>query len=182
MLAGMSPLPNLSSGKLVIKVTAGKEQERTSELIAELALRGPFRVIAGSDWLPGYGLVRRLRSRTTTLKHILGRVHLARAFTCYQVLDLLESCPDNREPVLVLDFLNTFHVADIALFVRTRVLNQCISRLQRLSLSRPITVFIQPTLAAEYPRFQSMLASIADEFLVPESPNPGIPLQPRLFE
>jgi hypothetical protein len=168
------------SPRLLLVVTAGREREGLAGLIAALALRGPACVLAGSDWVPGYGLAHALRRRTVEVAGALERVRLARAFTCYQLLDLLAGTAPDSCPLLVLDFLHTFYSPDIPLPVRWRVLNGCGRHLQRLAVERPVAVIVQHTAEADSPRFFSFLAAIADEVLQALTA-PAESLQPSLF-
>lgn len=168
------------SPRLLLVETSGRPAEGLTELFATLALRGPFYAIAGGEWLPTYALVRSLRRRTTAIHQVLGRVRLARPFTCYQVLDLLTDIRPERDPVLVLDFLHHFHNPDIQPDVRWRVLKQCCRRLERLSLSRTLLVFVQSLDTEEYRSFFPLVADAADEVLQAADAADEV-LQPVLF-
>ena len=165
---------------LLLVVTAGRETEKITGLIAVLARRGPLQLVAGSEWLPAYGLARLLRQSTVEVKQTLERVRLARAFTCYQLLDLLAGVRPDPEPLLVLNFLHNFYSPDIPLPVRLRVLDQCRQHLQRLSACKPVAVMIQEAPAAEYRQFHALLACIADEILQAGA-GPDELSQPALF-
>src|SRR5512141_2457090 len=145
------------SPRLLLVETEGRPGEGITELFAALALRGPFYAIAGGEWLPTYALVRSLRRRTHAIQQVLGRIRLARPFTCYQVLDLLTDIRPERDPVLVLDFLHHFHNPDVPLSVRRRILEPCCRRLERLSLSRTLLVFVQSLDTEEYRSFFSLV-------------------------
>jgi hypothetical protein len=150
------------SRRLVLLETAGREGEAITELVAELALRGPLYVIAGGEWLPAYSLSRSIRRRTVEVKRSLDRVRLARPFTCYQLLDLLAQARPESEPILILDFLHHFYNPDIDLPVRGRTFQQCCGHLQRLAFSRPTLVFAEKLNTEGYARFFPLLASAAD--------------------
>jgi len=171
------------SRRLTLIVTAGHERERITELIAALCLHGAFQVIAGSDWLPSYSLTRLLRHKTHEVRQALSHARMARAFTCYQLLDLIAgiaNIPPDDEPLLILDFLNTFHNDDIPLPVRFRILRQCCGHLQRLAFRKPIIVFVQELPAEDYAAFQAILADIADKVLHIEAEDER-GFQPGLF-
>lgn len=181
----MNTLLNLStqihlSCRLLLAVTLSREHEATTELIAALCLHGPLYVLAGSDWLPSYGLARLIRHKTHTVKEALQHVHTARAFTCYQLLDLIASIRPDDEPLLILDFLNTFHNDDIPLPVRSRLLRQCCGHLQRLAFRKPVAVIVQEQAVEDYAAFYDILAHSADEVLCHES-EPERVCQPALF-
>lgn len=170
----MNTLPELASNslqlvsrspRLLLIETAGRQNEGITDLFAALAMRGSFYAIAGGEWIPTYALVQSIRQRTPDVKQILGRVRLARPFTCYQVLDLLEETRPERDPILILDFLHHFYNPDIQASVRRRVLEQCCRHLQRLALSRPLLVFAQQMQTEEYAQFFPLLAAAADDIL-----------------
>ena len=170
----MNTLPDLAShslqlvsqpSRLRLIETAGRQNEGITELFAMLAMRGSFYAIAGGEWIPTYALVQSIRRRTTEVQQVLGRVRLARPFTCYQVLDLLEEVRPESDPILVLDFLHHFYNPDIQPDVRQRVLEQCCRHLQRLALLRPLVVFVQQMRTEEYGKFFPLVAAAADEIL-----------------
>ena len=186
----MNTLPDLVAHSLSIPTQAprlllveseGRPSGGVTELFAAMALRGPFYAIAGGEWLPTYALTRSLRRRTAAIYDVLGRVRVARPFTCYQVLDLLTDMRPERDPVLILDFLHHFHNPDIPIDVRQRVLRQCCKRLEYLSLLRPMVVFVQTLQTDEYRGFFSLAAGIADQVLQTAEVNPAEDLQPVLF-
>jgi len=88
--------------------------------------------------------VRRLTPR---LEETLSRVSLARAFTCYQMLTLLEETPAESTPTLVLDLLAPFLDENVRLEESRRLLQLAIVQLQRLSQSAPLVVSVKPPIA-----------------------------------
>lgn len=174
------PETMIPSRRLVLAVNAGEKREGITELIAALALRGSLYVVAGSDWLPGYSLTRLIRHRTHEVKQTLQHVRMTRAFTCYQLFDLVADIRPDDEPLVLLDFLNTFHNDDIPLPVRFRLLRQCCGYLQRLALRKPVAVLIQERPAEDYAAFLAILAQSADDVLRVE-PGPERVCQPALF-
>jgi hypothetical protein len=174
------PAATSPSRRLVLVVTTNPERENITELIAALCLRGALYVVAGCDWLPGYGLTRLIRHKTHEVKQTLNRVRIARAFTCYQLLDLVAGIRPDDEPLLILDFLNTFHNDDIPLPVRFRLLRQCCGHLQRLAFRKPVAVLVQERPVQDYAAFYPILAQSADEILHME-PEPERVCQPELL-
>ena len=169
-----------SSRRLTLVVAQRYERENITELIAALCLRGPLYVLAGSDWLPGYDLTRLIRHRTHEVRQTLERVHMARAFTCYQLLDLIANIRPDEEPLLILDFLNTFLNDDIPLPVRFRVLRQCCGHMQRLAFRKRVVVLVQEQSVEDHAAFHNILARSADEVLRIEG-EPERVCQPALF-
>jgi len=181
----MNALLNLSlhlhlSRRWTLVVAQRYERQNITELMATLSLRGPFYVLAGSDWLPSYGLARLIRHRTHEVKQTLKHIHMARAFTCYQLLDLIANLRPDEEPLLILDFLNTFQDDDIPLPVRFRVLRQCCGYLQRLAFGKPVVIFVQVLKTEDDQAFLSVLAQNTDEVLRIET-EPERVCQPALF-
>jgi hypothetical protein len=161
-----NPLQLVSQpARLRLIETAGRQGQGITELFAALALRGSFYAIAGGEWLPAYALVHSVRRRTTEVKQVLERVRLARPFTCYQLLDLLEDIRPERDPILILDLLHHFYNPDIQPSVRRRVLEQCCKHLQRLALLRPLIVFVERVQTEEYGQFFPLVAAAADDIL-----------------
>jgi len=179
-LPGLATLDD--SRRLLLVETLGRESEGITELIAALALRGPFYVIAGGEWLPGYALTRSLRAKTLQVKQALDHVILTRPFTCYQVLDLVSERRPGNEPILILDFLHHFYNEDVDLPVRFRVFEQSCKQLQRLSLFRTVLVFAQRMPVEHYQRFFSLLTSIADETFQMDGETASKPTQLALFQ
>jgi len=170
-----------NSKRLLIILNENWSRQDFVRLIAALALRGPAAVLAGSDWVPGYGLAYEIRRQTVKVKRVLDRLQLARGFTCYQMLDLLVNMGDEPSPLLVLDLLQTFYDPDIPLTVRLRMLRQSASHLQRLSLSRPVAVIIRLISGSDFDRFLPILNAAADGMLK-AIPAPDSGSQPVLFQ
>jgi len=96
--------------------------------IARLGERCSLRVLDGGNCFNAYTVARAARGR----QEVLNRITVARAFTCYQVLSLLESTPSTQAPFIVLDLLNTFYDESVQIGERKRLLRTCIAHLERL--------------------------------------------------
>lgn len=108
--------------------------------IARLGERGDLRVLDGGNRFNAYPVARAARGRP----EILNRITISRAFTCYQVLSLLESTPAVRVPFVVLDMLNTFYDESVHAGERKRILRCCITHLKRLERSAGGVVTVHP--------------------------------------
>src|SRR5512143_2987658 len=88
-------------------------------LCAGLAQRGPILVLDGNNCFDAYRVASLLRQQNADVSASLKRLHVARAFTCYQMASLIhKACLSRRaqaEPVFVLDFLAMFQDEDIPL-------------------------------------------------------------------
>jgi len=169
-----------SSLQLHLVITAGHERQKVTALIAAAALRGPLCIIAGSAWIPSYSAAHAVRQSTVEVERTLSRVRLARAFSCYQLLDLLASTRGDGTPILVLDFLHNFLNNDIPMPARLRTLQSCCDQLRRLSLRQAVTVFTPLAVNEDYEFFCPILAGIADEVLQPVVEEATV-WQPKLF-
>ena len=150
---------------LSLILTGDRAHKSKTELIAHLILSGPLFVISGDEWLPAFSLPRMIRQQTTQVKQVMSHLYTARASTCYRLLDSLSSIAPAREPILVLEFLNTFYDADIPLRTRLFKLRECCRELKRLSLHRPVIVMTRRMETEEFEKFMPALDSIADRTL-----------------
>jgi len=161
--------PYYLSRHLLVMETAGKEHAALIELIIQLALRGPFNLIAGDEWLPDRDtLYRSIRKYTCAVEETLNRPSLFRPMTCLQLLDLLMEADLQNRPTLILDFLHHFHNSDVELALRDRTLEQCCQHLKHLSFSHSVVVRVLRRHTEEYRRFFPILASVADELILVE--------------
>ena len=83
------------------------------------------RVLDGGNRFNAHTVARAARGRPD----ILERITISRAFTCYQVLSLLESTPAT---FVVIDILHTFYDESVQAGERERLLRACIAELARL--------------------------------------------------
>ena len=159
-------------GHLLVVETIGKEHNRVTEAIVQLALRGPFNLIAGDEWLPDRDtLTRSVRRYTVAVEATLDNPLLRRPMTCLQLLDLLMAADQGNRPTLITNFLHHFYNADVELSLRDRILEQCCQYTTRLSLSNSVVVLVPRLFTEEYNRFFPLLASIANEIIpVEEEP------------
>ena len=158
--------PYYPSRHLLVMETAGKEHEALTELITQLALRGPFNLIAGDEWLPDRDtLYRSVRRHTLKVEETLNHPRLMRPMTCLQLLDLLTETDLQNRPTLILDFLHHFHNSDVEVSLRDRILEQCCRNAKRLSFFNSVVVRVLRRPTEEYRRFFPMLASVADEII-----------------
>jgi hypothetical protein len=116
--------------------------ELVNTTIARLACSGPLRLLDGGNCFQAHRVARLLRRSTPDLHSALGNIHIARAFTCYQVVTLLVETPAVAIPTLVLDFLTTFQDESVPLHERRRLLTESLRHLRRLSQRAPTLVSV----------------------------------------
>jgi hypothetical protein len=154
--------------------------EPVMQLLAELALRGPVTVLDGGNRFPAYRLLRLLRLRSPDPAAAARRVCVRRAFTCYQVLALLESLPALPQPCLLLDPLSTFYDEQVSAVEVTRLLEGCLCQLERLRQAAPLLVVLSPAHTPERAGLVERVCSCAGQLYSLELPAPQV-LQPALF-
>jgi len=111
-----------------------------------LAARGhPVRVFDGGNRFDGYFVARLARRLGPEPRPILERILLSRAFTCFQIAELIENAPpiEPRRPLaalFVLDLLTTFYDESVPLRDAERLLSTTLAHLKRLAASGPVIV------------------------------------------
>jgi hypothetical protein len=148
---------------LVLIQTKDRARKSKTDLIANLILKGSLFLISGDEWVPAFELPRIIRKRTTKVREVMKGLRLARASTCYRLLDSLANTDLQGEPILVTNFLHTFYEADIPLDVRLFKLRECCSELKRLAFYRPVIVMVQEVDGEDYEKFIPALRSLADK-------------------
>lgn len=152
--------------QLLILETIGREKKNIIELITQWVLRGRIFVIAAGDWFVDHDDLRYAVFRFTNyFDEILDRLRLARARTCFQLLDLLMDAGNENSSILILDPLHHFYNADVELSVRDRILKQCCEWIQRLSLSNYVAVLVPKLDTEDHNYFFPSLAEVADEII-----------------
>ena len=146
------------------------QREASLQFIAQLAQRGPVRVLDGGNRFDVLALNRELRRRDLPLYTALERVQIARAFTCYQMTTLLEGRPQDGFPTLVLNLLTTFQDENASLPERLRLLEICLYNLRKWAQQTAVRTVLHPQPAEE--PFLCRVREAADQVWVFETPLP----------
>ena len=136
------------------------------------------RVLDGGNRFNAYTLARLARGRP----QVLERITVSRAFTCYQVLSLLESTPATPSPFVVLDLLNTFYDESVQAGERKRLLRACLTQLKRLEAAAGGAVSVHPPAVPSQAALELLgllQAASLETYFVQPAPAPPEPL--RLF-
>jgi hypothetical protein len=171
--------PLLKPSQMIVLCSPSAAREQIAALTAELALSGSVTVLDGGNRFPAYQAMRMLRRRTANIIPTANRIFLRRAFTCYQMLALLESSPALHQPYLVLDLLATFQDENIPVAEVSRLLDRCLAQLDRLRLEAPVIVSLAPQPGERLFLFERV-CSYGDQRIEIEIPYP-IMIQPALF-
>lgn len=171
--------PLLKPNKMIVICTPSAAREQVAALTAELALCGSVTVLDGGNRFPAYQTMRMLRRRTPNILPTAKRIFLRRAFTCHQMLALLESTPALHQPYIVLDLLGTFHDENVPTEEVSRLLDRCLTQLDRLRLEAPVVVSLSHPHPERSFLFERVCAR-GDELIQIEIPFP-VATQPALF-
>jgi hypothetical protein len=165
----MDEITDIRPGKWTLLILARGMHAPLLSNLHRLAERSPLTVLDGGNRFNAYLVARGARGQTDLLE----RITVSRAFTCYQMLTLLESTPAplaSCQPVpaqarpgrdcaraagsrpaalpprliLVLDLLNTFYDESVRVHERRRLLTGCIAHLDRLSRPAGGAVTVHP--------------------------------------
>ena len=176
----MNTLPALYPNQLHLLVAARPARfELVNTTIARLARSGPQRLLDGGNCFQAHRIARLLRRDTTDLSAALGNIHVARAFTCYQVATLLAETPALPIPTLVLDLLTTFQDENVPQHERQRLLTVSLGHLRRLSHRAPTLLSVSLERAEASADLLALLEEAADQVWRFEPQPPAEPL--RLF-
>ena len=151
----MDALISLSAYRLHVLVAPFPETRRlVTALLTRLALAGGAQVLDGGNAFDVLALARALRRETPQLEPVLNRVRVARAFTCFQLTARLAQSPATPLPWIVLDLPVTFGDENVSLRERTRLLEDGLKHLRRLTTQAAVLVTARPG-AVFLPRLQA---------------------------
>ncbi len=147
-------------------------------LLARLSARSPLLVLDGGNQFNAYQVARAVQGRS----EILNGIKISRAFTCYQMVSLLEGLNPMRETILFLDFLATFFDESASFADRSRLLAFSLIHIRKLSLQNGLLVTVHPPaiVSAESDALIAQLTREADGIWMPE-PAAMVISQPALF-
>lgn len=167
-----------------------------------LAARGhSIRVFDGGNRFDGYFIARLARRLSSDPRATLERIQLSRAFTCFQLAELIENTPGggdfltatpidprNAAPqslslLFVLDLLNTFYDESVPLRDSERLLHNTIGQLKRLASNGPVIVGAREPrlLVKERWTLLDQLQVSSDVAWLLRAPDGPEEAQPRLF-
>jgi hypothetical protein len=176
----MEWLTHLHTPTLMVVLARHAARDEISALAAELALRGPLTILDSGNRVAPYQITHRLRQRTTDIASAAKRIFIRRAFTCYQMVALLENTPALTQPYLVLDLLASFYDDNVRFGEAQRLLGLCLKEIERLVEKAPVVIALAPPLVAERASLIEQVCARATRVITIETPMPLIS-QPALF-
>ncbi len=158
----MQQLPDSNSHKIALLIGEQAQREAMLDFTAILALRGPVCILDAGNRFDPYRVSRAIRRQTAQLDQALGRIYVARAFTCYQVISLLQETPATPMPHLVFDLPATFSDQAVSHAESTRLLHIVVGELLRLRRQAPVIVSARPAPQERGTGVLRLLKSAAD--------------------
>ncbi len=110
------------------------------KMIARLAEAGPVRVVDCGNLYDVYQVGCAARGRLDVLE----RVKVSQAYSCHQVLTMLEKLPAEPVPFVILDLLKMFYDPFVWAEDRKRLLRKCLTHLDRLEKTAGGLVSVHP--------------------------------------
>ena len=165
----MQQIPDSNGRKIALLIGERAERETLLDFTAVLALRGPVCILDAGNRFDPYRVARAIRRQTVQLDQALGRIYVARAFTCYQVITLLQNTPASPMPHLLFDLLATFSDQAVSYAESTRLLQIVVGELLRLRRHAPVIVSAKPVPAEGRTGLLRMLKSTADLVLLSDA-------------
>ncbi len=137
-----TPLPP----KRFLAIGAHALSERMLQLISALALRQNVTVLDCGNRSNMYAVARLIRPYTTDPVSVMRNIRLSRAFTCYQVLAMIQATAryPMSGPLVLLDLLATFLDEDVKLKDSQRLLRHSLDLLTQLSHQVPVVISTRP--------------------------------------
>jgi hypothetical protein len=176
----MEIIPSLQTGTLVVVYAPQAAREESSVIAAQLALRGEVTVLDGGNRFQAYRVAHLIRRHTPDVSTAVNRLYIRRAFTCYQMLALLENTPSLKQPHLILDLLGTFYDDHVPTHEAGRLLEACLRQLERLQNLAPVAITLAPPPVEERAFLVEQIYARADQLFTLELPLPQV-YQPELF-
>jgi hypothetical protein len=132
------PLP----AKRFLAIGSHALSERMLQLISALALQQSVTVLDCGNCSNMYAVAKQIRPYTNDPVAVMNKIRLSRAFTCYQVLAMLQSCAyqDLHHPIVVLDLLATFLDDDVEIKDSQRLLSHSLAILEKMSHFSPVLI------------------------------------------
>ncbi len=127
----------------------------TTSLVRLLMWNVALYRLDGANAFDAYGLTRQVARRGADPRLVLARVHVSRAFTCYQLVERLAALaplPSHMEHYVlyVLGLLDTFYDENVPLPEAERLLDQALAELRRLRTQGALIV-----LACKLPPYEA---------------------------
>lgn len=157
----MIRISELTAGQIIL--LSGSRHlcfQHSQALMVQAALQRPLRLLVGGNRFSVYDLAYALAARTGEYEEIMQqRIHLARAETCYQMLELLMATETLPLLTLVTDLTSSFYDPGVPEREIDQLFFHCIAEMRRLSRAAPLVLSASPDPAR--PRLLRALEKVA---------------------
>lgn len=162
---------------LTLVYETGPQRAAVDESIIQIALSGPALVMDAGNCFNPLRLVRSIRRQTLRINQVLENIQIARAFTCFQVVALLEQTRDPQGPIFILRPLTTFQDEMAQVHERIRLLGEVDRHISRLQKEVAVTVMVKESRLLDAPLIDwlTALQDRADEVVFPSLPKVSKP-------
>ena len=158
-------------GKHPLKLVyeSGSTRASVDDSIIQIAMSGTVLIMDAGNCFNPLRLIRAIRQQTLRINQVLENIQVARAFTCFQVLALLDQTVDPQGPVFIFRPLTTFHDEMAPVYERLRLLREVDRHVNRLQDSVAVTIMIRNNHLLEEPLMDwlTALQDRADEVIFP---------------
>ena len=157
-------------GAFTLVLESESRRESLDSGIIQQAMCGPVFILDAGNCFNPLRLTRQIRRQTIQIQRTLDHIQVARAFTCYQVISLLEKTQNPRAPVFILRLLTSFADEMATVSERLRLLRQVDAHIDRLRSTASVTVMIKNTHFHDELLLDwfTKLQNRADEFIFPK--------------
>ncbi len=146
-----------------------------------LALAEPVCVLDAGNQFDAWQVARMARRHTADPDGVLGRLQVARAFTCYQVVSLFEQASAAAVAHVVFNLLATFCDESVPLNESYRLLKIVTGHLNRLRDSTPVVILsVYPPRQKERLGLVQPVLKLADHTFIWDEPGQSDPPAQRL--
>jgi hypothetical protein len=153
-------------------------------LAARAGAHGPLWVIDGGNRFDALWVADYLARMGIAPEPALARIRVSRAFTCHQMAERVLSLPaeGQADPLLMLDWLDTFYDENVPLAEARRLLNRIWPVLRRRSCTAPVVLVVRRPRServAERGRFYHVCLELAGQcveagLIIPHPPHPPL--------
>ena len=140
----MDIVPAMTPQTITLAVIAPAMRSVMIDIAAQIAVERPLLILDGGNWFDAFYFAREVRRRTVDMEHVLNRVEVARAFTCYQMVSLLGQTQAAQGPILILDMLATFYDDAITTAESYRLVRNCLAHIRSLRVPAPLAICVHP--------------------------------------
>jgi hypothetical protein len=172
---------------ITLVLGSNKAATKIQELIAYLAATGrTINIIDAGNMFDAYYVSKKIRQNGNNPSEVLKNIFLSRAFTCFQVVELVEAFQEKDQILIVLDILSTFYDENVSTEESERLLGIVTDGINRLGYSNQVIVYtrLNPACSIKRLALVEKLQNLAGSttYHLPEELHEAKNIQPTLIE